>query len=274
MWSRIVEKWDRKEDSARKKQPGSIRPHVSKVSAQCRAYHSIQWKGEISKPGRNDAFLKSKCKNVSSRPWWKCNIMQVWTLVSTFPSVHKHLHISHTAHSVLRVYYIRASSCLHCAQVGKQEKAMLEWMSRMSQPKERQHCTTTLVGWATFIQHLMPEWDGLQCSPGTRGYEWGLWGRTWGFSSWKSSRTELFHTVVPVITPASAVHPPHLDLRASGLYMLSIQPSRSDLFFSCWWVQRSPTHCYCTSTHVVKGRHTPTKSGLYTHFETLSVMVC
>lgn len=111
--------------------------------------------------------------------------------------------LTHTSHShissdsTIRFHcaqtpHTHTHSCLHCcAQVGKQERVMLEWMSRMSQPKERRHHTATLVGWATFICCLVPGQDGLHCSPETRGSEWGLTGRTWGFSGCESPRTEL-----------------------------------------------------------------------------------
>lgn len=113
--------------------------------------------------------------------------------------------------------------CLHCAIAGKQEKAMLEWMSRMSQSKERRHGTTTVVGWATFICCLVPGQDGLHCSPGTRGSECSLKVQTWRFSSWKTPRTESFHTTVPVITAAGAGHPHKPSLRALSSAALSPQ---------------------------------------------------
>lgn len=88
------------------------------------------------------------------------------------------------------------------------------------------------------------------------------------FSRWKSPQTELFHTIVPVVSAANCGHPHHPDLSAPLWGILSPLPPSSPREASSLSHAEEPRDhpdSITVHSHTGKGPHRRTDSGLCTH---------
>lgn len=169
-----------------------------------------------------------------------------------------------------RTPHTHTHSCPHCAQVGRQEGRCWSECHGWVSPKKigTPHYNT---GGLSCFYPLPRAWTGWASMQPRDTWLWVESERT-DISSWRSPWTALFHTIVSVVSAASAPSPPQAESTRLGHFISTspLQPSRDKLSFTCWWAQRSPTLYNCTFTQSERTPHAYRLRPVHT----LSVMVC